>query len=57
MSFLGVGETSSGWAICRRGRGGSFPVRRRGEVTGFALGAAEVGKAFQRAMEEVGRGS
>ena len=38
-------------------RWGSFPVRRGGGVMGFALGAVEVGRAFQRAAGEVGRGS
>ena len=37
--------------------GGIFQSAVGGGVTGFALGVAKVGKAFHRAVGEVGRGS
>ena len=40
-----------------RRKGGVFQSAARGGMTGFALGAAKVGRAFQRAAGEVGRGS
>ena len=55
-SFPRVGRISSGRALCRRG-GGGVQSTVGGGMTGFALGAAKVGRAFQRAAGEVGRGS
>ena len=39
------------------GEGGVFQFAAGGGVIGFVFGVAEVGRAFQRMVEEVGQGS